>query len=277
MHSLFALADLTPAPDWHVELGARASRTEQHQQGADSDDSDAAFTAGAAWTPTLASRLSLNLSSGYRFATLEERFYTGVTAQGEIEGNPDLGSETSTGADLGYTWEAGGFGLRAHLWRMDVDDLIQLASLGPDLNGYVNVADARLHGAEAELDWKPAGPWQLRLSAARTRGSDRSSGEAIYGIGPPAVALETRYDHDAWSLGARYAHRDAMRRPGFEEVTRASVDTLDADVRLHPAPHWQIQVYARNALDKRYFGTADALSALAPGRSIGLNLEWSGL
>jgi outer membrane receptor protein involved in Fe transport len=66
-----------------------------------------------------------------------------------------------------------------------------------------------------------------------------------------------------------------MRRPGFEEVERASVDLVDLDYSVAIGERWQLQLYARNALDRNYVATADELSALAPERSLGLNLRWS--
>ena len=67
-----------------------------------------------------------------------------------------------------------------------------------------------------------------------------------------------------------------MRRPGFEEVPRSAVDTLDLDASVRLRDDLELRVFVRNALDQRYFATADVLSALAPERSIGLQLLWQG-
>ncbi|MFN7520205.1 MAG: hypothetical protein ACK5Q0_06560, partial [Lysobacteraceae bacterium] len=74
----------------------------------------------------------------------------------------------------------------------------------------------------------------------------------------------------------RYAHRSRMQRPGFEEVARSAVDTLDLDAGFRLRDDLELRVFVRNALDQRYFATADVLSALAPERSIGLQLLWQG-
>ena len=272
--SAFALTDWRLSPQFALELGGRFTSVEQHQAGADSDDSDSAFTAGALWTPTPSSRWTLNLASGYRFATLEERFYTGVTAQGGIVGNPNLGSEHSLGADLGYAWQAGDWGMEIHAWRMNVDDLIQLIELQPDIQGYVNVGKGKLHGVEAALGWTPSSGLSLRATAAAVRGKD-GDGTPLYGIPPVTAALEAKYDLAAVSMGARYSHRWSVRRPGFEEVDRASVDVVDADLRYHVTPRLDLQLYVRNAFDEQYYATADALSTFAQERSIGLNVIWS--
>ena len=123
--SMFALSDWHPSTAFAMEFGGRYTRVDQDQAGAGSTESDSALTAGAIWTPTDASRWTANLSTGYRFATLEERFFTGVTPQGEIIGNPNLGAENSLGLDLGYAWQQGNWGADVHVWRTDVDDLIQ--------------------------------------------------------------------------------------------------------------------------------------------------------
>ncbi|MEP6881709.1 MAG: TonB-dependent receptor, partial [Dokdonella sp.] len=147
--SLFAVTDWQATSDLGFEFGGRTTSTGQKQAGARSSDHDQAFTSGAIWSPNEWSRWSLNLASGYRFATLEERFFTGVTAQGEIVGNPDLGSEHSQGVDLGYALNSGDWGGEIHLWSSRVKDLIQLVELAADVNGYSNVGKARLHGGEA--------------------------------------------------------------------------------------------------------------------------------
>ena len=105
--SLFAVTNWRVASNFGFEFGARTSSLEQSQSSARSDDSGTAYTAGAIWTPGQSSRLTLNLASGYRFPSLEERFFTGVTAVGEIIGNPDLSTEKSLGLDLGYALNAG--------------------------------------------------------------------------------------------------------------------------------------------------------------------------
>ncbi len=274
--SAFAIADWALSTTLDLELGARGTRVTQRQLVAEADDADAACTAGAVWRPTAGTRWTLNLSSGYRFPTLEERYFSGVTAQGDIAGNPDLGSEHSLGIDLGFGWNTGPWSGSTHVWRMGVDDLIQLARLQGDLNGYVNVGEARLYGAETEVDLRLDQRWSLRASGAWTRGEDRRTGLPLYGIGPPDLALEARHEGGRHAFAVRYAHRSRMQRPGFEEVSRSAVDTLDLDAGFRLRDDLELRVFVRNALDQRYFATADVLSALAPERSIGLQLLWQG-
>jgi iron complex outermembrane receptor protein len=273
--SLFALADWRLAPAFALEFGARHSAIEQEEDGARLDDADNAFTAGAVWTPTDASRVTLNVSTGYRFPTLEERFYSGVTAVGEVVGNPDLGSEHSEGIDLGYAWRAGDWSSEIHVWRTDIDDLIQLVDLAPDVNGYINVGEARLHGAEASIAWTPVDGLLLRTGAAVVRGTDLNRHEPLYGIPPVTTEFEAVYTRGKASLGARYSHRWAMDRPGFEELERDAVDVVDADLRYRLRPDLGLQFYVRNLFDETYYATADELSTFAQERSVGVNLSWT--
>ncbi|HWS25650.1 MAG TPA: TonB-dependent receptor, partial [Xanthomonadales bacterium] len=267
--SLFGLSDWTISDEFAVEMGMRFSSIRQRQSAASADDSDQAFTAGAIWTPTEASRWTLNLSSGYRFATLEERFFSGVTPQGEIVGNPELSTESSLGVDLGYAWHADNWGTEVHVWQTNVDDLIQLFAIQPGVNGYTNVSDAKLHGVEGALNWTPTTSLSLRASGTVVRSKDKRTGDPLYGSPPPTVTLDAKYDVADFTFGAFYSHRWDMDRPGFEEVERDSVDLVDLDVVYHLNPTWNLQLYLRNALDEDYVATADVLSALGQERSVG--------
>ena len=273
--SVFGLADVDVAPELALEFGARFSSLDQEQRGASGDDSDSAFTMGAAWTPTDSSRWTLNLSSGYRFPTLEERFFSGVTPQGEIVGNPDLSSESSLGADLGYAWQSGNWGTEVHVWQTNVDDLIQLFAIQPGVNGYTNVGSAKLHGAEGVLSWMPTATLKLSASGTVVRSKDRQTGGPLYGSPPPTATLEAKYDYADFTFGAFYSHRWPMQRPGFEEVERDAVNLLDLDVSYQLSPAWNLRLYLRNALDEDYVATADELSALGQERSVGFNLVWN--
>lgn len=273
--SLFVLSDWQISTEFALELGTRYSQSRQQQRGADADDADSAFTAGAVFTPSESSRWTLNLSSGYRFATLEERYFTGVTAQGDIVGNPNLSSETSLGVDLGYAWHAGNWGAEVHAWQTDVDDLISLFAIAPGVNGYANVSDAKLHGAEGSLVWTPAANLQLRASGTLVRSRDQRTGDPLYGSPPPTATLEAKYDVADFTVGAFCSHRWKMDRPGFEEVARDAVDLVDLDLVYHLNPSWNLQLYVRNAFDEDYVATADVLSALGQERSLGFNVVWS--
>lgn len=272
--SVFGLSDWHASTDFAFEVGARVSAIDQRQAGAEASDTEHALTAGAIWTPSTASRWTLNLSSGYRFATLEERFFTGVTPQGEIVGNPDLGAEHSLGIDLGHAWHVGDWHSEVHLWRTDVEDLIQLFAIQSGVNGYTNVSDAKLHGIEGTLGWTPTDKLTLRASGTLVRSKDEATGDPLYGAPPLSATLEAKYHFAEFTLGGFYSHRWSMRRPGFEEVERDAVDVVDVDLTYHVNPSWSLQFYARNAFNAEYFATADVLSSFAPERAIGFNVNW---
>lgn len=273
--SVFGIGDWRLREDFAIEAGVRASRVDQNQAGANSDDDDAAATVGAAWTPSDAHRFTANLASGYRFATLEERFFTGVTAQGEIVGNPDLSSESSLGLDLGHAWHSGDWATEIHLWRTDVDDLIQLFAIAQGVNGYTNVGEAKLWGVDGAIGWTPTENLVMRTSVTLVRSKDELTGNPLYGSPPLTVALELKYDFSDFTFGSFYTHRFRVKRPGFEEVQRDAVDVVDVDLTWHASPELDLQLFARNAFDEDYVASSDVLSALAPERAVGLNVIWN--
>jgi iron complex outermembrane receptor protein len=269
-YSLFAIADWRVAPAFSLELGGRYTTIAQDHRGDDSNDADTALTAGAVWTPTAANRITLNAAGGYRFPTLEERFYSGVTPQGEVVGNPRLSSEHSRGVDLGYAWHPGAWGFEAHAWRNEVRDLIQLTPIAEGIDGYDNIGKGTLYGGEAIVAFAPDERLSLLGSLAIVRGRDQK-GAALYGIPPMTSAIEARYAFGDFTLGGRYSHRAKMDRPGFEEVERDPVDLVDLDLRWNVSRSWRVQLYVRNFFDEDYYATADELSTFGPERSIGVS------
>jgi iron complex outermembrane receptor protein len=274
-YSLFAIADWRVAPAFALEFGGRWTTVSQDHRGEDSNDSDGAITAGAVWTPTSATRVTLNAAGGYRFPTLEERFYTGVTPQGEVVGNPNLSSEHSRGVDLGYAWHPGTWGFEAHAWRNEVRDLIQLTPIAEGIDGYDNIGKGTLYGGEAIVAFMPNERFSLLGSVALVRGHDDETREPLYGIAPVTSALEARYAFGDFTLGGRYSHRAKMDRPGFEEVERDPADIVDLDLRWNASRSWRLQLFARNLFDEDYYATADELSSFGQERSVGISASWT--
>lgn len=272
--SLFAITDLDLSDSVRIELGARRSFIAQEQGGAETDDDDTGFTAGAVWSPDDSQRWSASFARGYRFASLEERYFSGVTAQGEVVGNPDLGSERSLGFDVGHAWTGERLRTEVHLWRNDVDGLIQLTSVAPGVNGFTNVGDAKLQGVDASVEWRATQDLAFRAIATIVDSEDEGTGDPLFGTPPKTVELEAKYRFGDFSLGARYQHRWRVDDPGFEEVERDAVDVVDAELLWHATPALSLKLYVQNLFDEDYFATSDALSAFAPERSFGIKAVW---
>jgi len=274
MWSLFGIAEWQPISALSIEAGARTSYISQSQRGANPSDEDSALSLGLIWTPEVNHRATLTLASGFRFASLEERFFSGVTPRGEIIGNANLGSEHSLGLDLGYAVRFGSWKAQANVWRSRVEDLIQLAALTDDINGYTNVGKASLHGFELGLGWEASQNLDLQASYAVVRSKDDATGEPLYGAPPPTLTLGANYLGKGFRVGLLYQHRAALRNPGFEEVERPSVNLIDLDLFVSIDAKWSAQFFIRNALNNNYYASADVLSALAPERSLGVSIYW---
>ena len=274
--SIFAITDWKATENVSLEFGARHSSVDQVQRSAETEDGDTAVTAGWVWSPAEAHRISMNLGTGFRFATLEERYFSGVTAQGEVVGNANLTSESSVSIDLGHAWVGDSWRTEFHVWQNDVDDLITLKAVAPGVNGFTNVGSAELWGAEGIIGWTPTDNFALRATGTLVRSNDETTDNPLFGSPPVTAALEAKYQFtDALSAGAYWEHRFEMDRPGFEEVARDSVDLVGAEVRWRIVESFELQFFARNLFDEDYYATADALSALGEERSIGVNATWT--
>jgi iron complex outermembrane receptor protein len=272
--SLFAISDWAVAPEVALEFGARhsANRPEavrrttgrrryglHRRRGVDTD-------AGH--------RLSLNIANGYRFATLEERFFSGVTAQGEVVGNPDLGSERSFGIDLGHAWTGTDWHSEVHLWRTKVDDLIQLTTVAQQASTASRTSAKPGFGAPKPCSagrrptpFRCAPAWRscaARICAPATRcsavrRSPRRSRPGIASATPSALPAAT-------CIAGQWTVRASRKWPAIRSTWSMPNSTTTSAADLVSAS------MCRTCSTRTHFATADALSALAPERSFGVHL-----
>ncbi|MBK7044682.1 MAG: TonB-dependent receptor [Rhodanobacteraceae bacterium] len=129
---------------------------------------------------------------------------------------------------------------------------------------------------ETILRWTPTGDLSRYAAAWRSFAAMTYTGSPLFGSPPVTAEVEAKYRFgDDWTAGARYMHRWTLDRPGFEEVARGAVDVVDAEVNYDLGGGLDVGIYAQNLFDENYFGTADALSALAPERSrFGVRMTW---
>jgi iron complex outermembrane receptor protein len=153
-------------------------------------------------------------------------------------GDPTLGVERGTHVDLGLQWQAAGSSLTAHVYQMRFDRYISLDATGldievPDEDGGVGLVPeyrfhavpARLWGAEVEGRhrlWE--GAWSLDGHAAvdLTRGTNRTSGEALARLAPMRATLGLEATMGSWRGDLEWRHAWAQTRvPATDVATPA--------------------------------------------------------
>ena len=159
------------AGDWHFEAAARFETTDQENSvgGEDRDFNALSLSGGADVHVSDAVRIGGTVYRTERAPSTEELFSNGphlATDQFEL-GDPDLGKETATGADLAFRHRESGHAVTLNLFYTDYDDYIFEAETGGEEDGLpvfqFTGADAEFYGFElqGELDVLERGTWNV--------------------------------------------------------------------------------------------------------------------
>ena len=275
-----------------LQLGARHDRNridvdEATAIGPDREFSTSSLSAALGWEATEAWHLSLGLDRAQRSPTAEELYSHGLhvaTASYE-QGAPELSPETANRAELGAHWHAGRLTAGASVYTVRYDDFIYLAQTGTlddvPMRQWTQ-ADARFHGAEAELEWQLAenasGRWDLRVFGDTVRATLRD-GSHLPRIAPSRLGGELRWEQGPWraSLGAiRSAKQDDVApletpTPGYTMVDAHLAWHMDSDA----GNALELFLDAGNLLDEEARPHTSFLKDVSPlpGRNIAFGIR----
>ncbi len=232
---LFAEDVWSLAPAWTAILGARWDHirvendpTPQWERRRVNEESWNAH-AGAVWSVSEQTRFKLIGASGYRAASLEERYQYLELGGGRVKlGDPDLEPERSLFLEAGADWRGDTLALGLSVFGNRLSNLIGERFADEDTIVNANVDKAEIWGAEARAVWRLAAPWTLNASLAYVEGRDETLREPLAGIPPLNGTLELEYDAHRryWGrIGAVGAARQNRTPPG--------VNTADGWTSVH--------------------------------------------
>ena len=127
--------------------------------------------------------------SGFRDATVSDRYYRGPTSQGFITGNPDLKPERSVQFDAGVRYTASRVRLGFFGFQYNIKDLIERYQTATDFFFYRNRGEARIRGLELEVQAQLGG-MPLESTATLTRGIALDDDAALDDMPPATFTLE---------------------------------------------------------------------------------------
>jgi iron complex outermembrane receptor protein len=261
---------------WSLSAGLRGDRVSSRNRGGyfgDDRSSSSDLSGFLAASYRLSSNLDITaqLARGFRDALLSDRYYRGHSGRGFVTGNPDLEPETSLQLDLSLRYDVNHrMHLAAYGFRYRIDSLIERYKEA-DNYYFRNRGEAEISGIEVEASITLAKHLELQLGAQYLRGEVIDDGTPTDDVPAPGLLLVLRGEPSGrwWWMarGAVYARDD---RPGPTELEVGSYAVLDAGVGYHLSDALQLQLTARNLLDRAYPGSADEDAVLAPGRSFQL-------
>lgn len=141
--------------------------------------------AGGTWKMTDEFNMKLVGASGYRAASLEERFQYLDLGGGVIKiGNPDLKPERSAMVEYGVSWTGDRLMLGASTFYNRLYDMIGDLHTDPFTIVKANVSEASIYGVEAETQWHPMNNVEVYGNIAWTVGKDTDTDEYLPYVAP---------------------------------------------------------------------------------------------
>ncbi len=256
-----------------LEGGARATRIDQENLGAESDDTAGAGFIGATLRLGAGFELAANVGTGSRFPSLSERFFTGSTGRGEVLANQDLDPERSQSADLGLRYFGSRLFNEVFAFRNEIDDYIEQFEVAPDVESFVNLTSGTIDGLDLDGWYAVTEHFKVTWAGTSVRG-ESDGGADLADIPADRGVLGARFDGERWRAAGSVERRLDKSDAGFGELPIEAASLLSASLSWRARQGYEVRAWGKNLLDETYQPSADELAVAGPGRAVGLTLRW---
>jgi len=260
--------------EYRLQFGGRYTYQNSGQSATESID-DWAVTGFAGIAHDLSEQweFNANIGNSFRFPSLTEKFFSGTTARGFIQGNPDLQPEKAITFDFGVTWHSKHQSLIATIFATRFNDYIERIEIVEESLTFVNQDDGKIDGLEVEIHHNISELLNLKLVATAIDGKN-SVNSPISDIPSDRVKLVVDYTSNLLSGSIGIQHRFKKADPGNGELPTDSATIMQFSMSYQLDNQWLFSVFASNLLNEQYVSSADDLATLAEGINYGFNIVW---
>jgi hemoglobin/transferrin/lactoferrin receptor protein len=215
-----------------------------------------------------------NVSRAYRLASINEKYYTGISGRGFIVGNPDLRPESSLNLDAGLKFPGRRFFFGLYAFRYRIDDMIERFRLDPTTYTYGNIERGQLQGFEIEAEAFLLAGWKIFGNAARISGKSLETGAPLNDVPPHQIYAGTRFWAGKFSAELNATFRLAKPDPGPAEVpvNASQLVNLRATYLWHELSFY---ILLGNVFNATYIARADPDAMVEPGRNLRLGFAYA--
>ena len=223
--------------------------------------------------------LAFDVGSTFRYPTWSERFFSGVTPRGFIQGNTELTAETSVGSELSAIWQIDqNINLSAAFYHYDVDNYIErydidTANDEESTLSYRNLEQAKISGFETELHWFYSDNIEHHISYQQQSGEDHQQ-QPLADLHPKQLSITSFINHQDWQLSSVLRHYFSTKKVANSEQSRDSVTLLQLSIRYQLSDNQQLTLGVNNATNETYFASLDEDAGLQPKRNFSISSSW---
>lgn len=251
----------------------------------DSEDSALSPKLGLLYRVAPGLNLTAQLATGFRAPPAADLNLglSSLPAGYAVVPNPALAAERSRGAELGVRSRGESLAFALAAFVTDYDDLIAsrapLPCPGhpdcvPGATGTFqsrNIAQARIHGFEADLRLRLDRAWSTRLVYARAAGSDTTTDRPLNTVEPPRAVFSLTYDVAHLQAALHVTHTWAKERidaSAGELFAPPASTVVDLNLQWRLDDRWRLSVGVFNLFDQTYWLWSDVRGVITPGATL---------
>ena len=225
-------------------------------------------------TPSLS--LLGNVGQSFRFPSISELFYTGLTGRGTVYGNLDLTPEKSLNFDLGFRYLHKKFFASVYGFSNSINDMIQkYGGFEEEEYFYRNLTSGRIYGLEGEFYFSLMKNLELFINFHHMVGKEKDTEAALNYIPPSRLTFWGKYSPGKCWIEPRVTLASAVKDPGPLEIATDGYVLFDTIFGFKLNNNLTLVAIAQNILDQTYRASADESGVDAPGRGFVFRAEYS--
>jgi hemoglobin/transferrin/lactoferrin receptor protein len=251
----------------------------------DSRDSALSPKLGAVYRVTAATTLTAQLATGFRAPPAADLNLglSSLPAGYAVVPNPDLRAERSRGAEIGVRGRQPRWHYSATAFVTDYEDLIvsraplrcpgEPACVAGAVTTFQsrNIANARIHGFEADAGWRFDAAWSIRGSFSRAYGKDTDRDLPLNTIDPPRAVIGLLYEGEAFGAALHLTHigeKTRIDRSAGELFASPAVTIVDLNLNWRLGRRLRLSAGVFNLFDRKYWLWADLRNVIDPGVTV---------
>jgi len=217
-----------------------------------------------------------NIGSSFRFPTISELFYSGLTGRGTISANTDLSPERSVNLDFGIRYLHDRLYASIYAFNNTISDIIQkYKTPETDAYFYKNLTQGRIYGLEGEFYFWVFKELDLQLSFHHLLGKNTSDRAFLNYIPQTRLTLGAKYDRNNFWFESKIVFSAAKKNPGPLEIEIDGYTLVDTVLGYKVNKNIQLIAAVSNMLNTTYRASADEQGVDAPGRGFIFKASYS--
>jgi outer membrane receptor protein involved in Fe transport len=266
---------------WIFNVGARFDFVQTSNSGLDGNrvsrnDDFFSLYLGSVYQITPTFSLLANVGQAFRFPSVSELFYSGLTGRGTVFGNPNLAPERSLNLDLGFRYLHEKFFASIYGFSNSIRDMIQkYGEFEEEEYFYRNLTSGRIYGLEGEFYFSLMKNVELFINFHHIVGREKNTDVPLNYIPPSRLTLWGKYSLGKIWIEPRITLSGAVENPGPLEIQTDGYILFDTILGFNLSKNLTLVAIAQNMLNTAYRASADEEGVDAPGRGFVLKAKYS--